>query len=223
MTKNNDIITEWDLSVVYSRFEAWVSEEYGRAAFLDEDMIAFLRAHGSKISNKLIGPNTSPDFKLAWFIKNAQRYDQFVYFDQKYNLGLLFYPASGFDTVPKCALGIDRVVHLSLEGRKGLNSKDKNRYFSKLGEGKKVVGDVKNLPFASDSFNSVFCNVTNLMLPNLKSYSRITKPEGIIIFDSTDFDHYKDSTKESLASHARSQGLIFLEDYQDQLVFKNKK
>lgn len=86
------------------------------------------------------------------------------FLDEKYGLGMFFYPGSGWDKVPKETLGLERVVHLSLEETKG-DTKGKfcmqedvvkYGYFGRLGEGIKVQADFRTCPFKDNVFDSCF-------------------------------------------------------------------
>ncbi len=153
-----------------------------------EDIFTFIKAMGVKVNEKVKGPNATNEFILSWILMKETEYNDFIHLSQKYNLGKLFYVASGSDTLPKDVLGIEKVVHLSIENYFSEELKQKIghgngcTYFSGLGEGIKVIGKAIEPPFADDSFDSTFCNLDFLMSrKHLEKYVRITKKNGLVI------------------------------------------
>lgn len=90
--------------------------------------------------------------------------DFLKFLDKEYGLGLFLYAGSGWDKVPKETLGLERVIHLSLEETKGNKlikdhlPKDvaKHGYFGRLGGGIKVQGDFRKCPFKDEAFGSCY-------------------------------------------------------------------
>ncbi|MBI5064650.1 hypothetical protein HZA97_00300 [Candidatus Woesearchaeota archaeon] len=166
----------------YEQLEDFVGER----EITHRDYFAFLKSLGFDFNEKIQLPLNWPQTRLVWLLTHGFKFDDLTYLNQKYNLGKLLYAASGFDTIPKSVLGVERVVHLSLEGRKGRDSenKDKSTYFEKLGDGTKVVGDSQQMPFAENSFNSIYCNVGFLMKgESLEELIRVTKRKGFLILN----------------------------------------
>lgn len=98
--------------------------------------------------------------------------------DQKYDIHKLYYPGSGFHAVPKEILGIERVVHLSLE---------EVDYFKKLGNGTKVKGDYRKSPFKSRYFDAtlIWGIPPETALEAVDEFLRVTKEDGILIVGSS--------------------------------------
>ena len=102
---------------------------------------------------------------------------------ENYDIGLLYYPGSGFDSVPKDILGIDRVVHVSLEEQNMLAE----NYFSKLGGGMKVRADYRAQIFKETSFDAtlLYGIPMHSAIAALPEFRRVTKPDGLIIVEPT--------------------------------------
>lgn len=198
----------------YEQLEDFVGER----EITHQDYFAFLKSRGFDFSEKIQLPVNWPQRQLLWLLMHGHRYNELAYLDQKYNLGKLLYAASGFDTMLKSVLGLERVVHLSLEGHKGSDpdNKDKSTYFETLGDGKKVIGDTRRTPFADNSFDSIYCNVGFLMEEvGLEEMLRVTKPNGKIILNPQ---------KDRAVSWALiDKRLIALELYKGYYVFRCQK
>ena len=104
-----------------------------------------------------------------------------AYLDQTYGIKKLYYPGSGLDIVPKNTLGIDRVVHLSLE---------ECDYFSKFGEGIKIKGDFRNSGFPDNTFDATLIRRTpyKATKEGIPDFKRVTKKEGLIILETESAD-----------------------------------
>lgn len=98
--------------------------------------------------------------------------------DKRYSIHKLYYPGSGFHAVPKEVLGIERVVHLSLE---------EVEYFKKLGSGVKVKGDYRKAPFKSGYFDAtlVWGIPPETALEAIDEFLRVTKEDGLLIVGSS--------------------------------------
>lgn len=96
------------------------------------------------------------------------------YLDENFDLGMLYYPGSGFHIKPRDTLGENRVTHLSLQPE---------HYFKHLGEGIKVVGDYRNTSFPDNSFDSSL--VWGATHPTIKDavedILRVTKVDGLFV------------------------------------------
>lgn len=103
------------------------------------------------------------------------------YLADEYDIKTFYYPGSGFHQTPKRALGIDKVVHLSLETDCTLLPG--GGYFGLLGKGIKVKGDYRYSPFKDKSFDAVFIYGTPLAstMEALWDYRRVVKDGGLII------------------------------------------
>lgn len=121
--------------------------------------------------------------------------DFLKFLDEQYNLSLFLYAGSGWDKVPKETIGLEKVIHLSLEEIKGDRyGKFKQRedivkqgYFGILGEGLKVQGDFRKCPFKDETFKScyihyVFCNS---VLEAREDITRVLKKDGLLIIAKT--------------------------------------
>ena len=88
----------------------------------------------------------------------------------------MYYPGSGWDSIPKDTLGVERVVHLSLEEIEG-------GYFKKLGHGINIVGDFRNSPFCSNVFDAtlIYGIPPDAVLEAIPEFRRVTKIGGLII------------------------------------------
>lgn len=102
--------------------------------------------------------------------------------DRTYNIHRLYYPGSGFHAIPKEILGIERVIHLSLE---------EVDYFRKLSNGIKVKGDYRKSPFKSEYFNAtlVWCIPPETAFEAIPEFLRVTKKDGLLIVGSSRICH----------------------------------
>lgn len=102
------------------------------------------------------------------------------YLDEKYEIGKLYYPGSGWHITPKEALGKDRVTHLSLEENADFVE---GGYFGMLGEGVKVKGDYRFSPFKDKSFDATLIHdiPRESAIDSLSEFRRVTKEDGLII------------------------------------------
>lgn len=100
--------------------------------------------------------------------------------DEKYGIGKLYYPGSGWHTTPKEALGEGKIVHLSLEENASFVD---GGYFALLGEGIKVKGDYRFSPFKDGSFDATLIHATPMSstMDALSEFRRVTKEDGLII------------------------------------------
>lgn len=103
-------------------------------------------------------------------------YRTLKHLDQNYNIQKVYYPGSGFHKVPKRALGIEKVVHLSKEEIEG-------GYFKNLGEGIKVQGDYMQSPFKDHSFDAtlIWGIPPDTAIISIPEFLRVTKPNGLLI------------------------------------------
>lgn len=143
-----------------------------------------------EVGKTLLGLAKSGDAKIAepgvvlrakMLLSRERKLDGLLkYLDKEYGFKNLYYPGSGMHQTPKNALGIDKVVHLSLEAHKGWPDGD---YFEMLGEGIKVQGDYRHSPFKDKSFDAVFVYGTPLAstIEGLKEYRRVVKDDGLMI------------------------------------------
>lgn len=129
--------------------------------------------------------------------------DFLKFLDKEYGLGLFLYAGSGWDKVPKETLGLERVIHLSLEETKGNDlvkdhlPKDvaKYGYFGRLGEGIKVQGDFRECPFKDRVFGSCYIHYVwyDAVTEAKQDITRVLKENGLVIIAKS--SHKKYSSK----------------------------
>ena len=107
---------------------------------------------------------------------------------QEYDVDLLYYPGSGFDTVARDALGNEHVVHLSAEENQG-----KTPWYYKIKEehdrengvqnpDMNVVGDFRDSPFQDKTFDAVLVKgiPTHYAVDSIDDLSRVLKENGYV-------------------------------------------
>ncbi len=107
------------------------------------------------------------------------QYKFLVWLKRTANTNKVLYAGSGYDNLPKHVLGEDCVIHTSLERYKG----DTQEYYSKLGTGKKVIGENKQLPFGDSTFDTVvfFGLSEDIIAEQIQEASRVIEVGGIIV------------------------------------------
>lgn len=143
-----------------------------------------------EVGKTLLGLAQSSDAKTAetgavlhakMLLSRERKLEELLkYLDKEYGFKTVYYPGSGMHQTPKNALGIDKVVHLSLEAHKGWPD---GGYFEMLGEGIKVQGDYRHSPFKDKSFDAVFVYGTPLAstIEGLGEYRRVVKDDGLMV------------------------------------------
>ena len=121
------------------------------------------------------------------------------YLDENFDLGMLYYPGSGFHIKPRDTLGENRVTHLSLQPE---------HYFKHLGEGIKVVGDYRNTSFPDNSFDMVYTvhvieQVPSLYLKIVKELVRVSS--NIIILIEPSYEFGSNSSKKNIFKKGYTQ------------------
>lgn len=147
------------------------------------DVLAFIEAEVEKD----VAPIAEEDPATAEFLREVMddyrksSYSFFRWIKAEFNPDKVLYPASGFDQMPKIALGEERVVHTSLEEYEP--GEEKERYFEILGKGKKVIADNVVLPFPESTFQAVFLLDSAFMLVREQrdEFIRVLEEGGIII------------------------------------------
>jgi SAM-dependent methyltransferase len=102
------------------------------------------------------------------------------YIDELYKPKFVYYPACGYDKVPKEVFGINNVIHLSLPE----NEPDVH-YLQKLGEGIKLLGNMDDSPLADESVDIIWLNLHGLGLSSntLVDFNRVLKEGGHIVIE----------------------------------------
>jgi len=154
-----------------------VKKEELKLVYTEKDYKQKLYRHPEKQKRiKLISKQIASDF--------------LKFLDQEYCLGLFLYAGSGWDGVPKETLGLERVIHLSLEETKGNKLKYrlpedivKHGYFGRLGEGVKVQGDFRKCPFKGESFGSCYIHLVwhDAVTEAKQDIVRVLKKNGLLI------------------------------------------
>lgn len=99
----------------------------------------------------------------------------------------ILYPAAGADVMPKLAFGEEKVTHTSLEEHIAVETAEQEKYFEELGEGRKVIADNIELPFAKASFQAVILTGSAYEDVGLtpEEIARVLDNEGIIILNQS--------------------------------------
>lgn len=133
--------------------------------------------------------------KRVKLISNQVVSDFLKFLDEEYDLGLFLYAGSGWDKVPKETLGLERVVHLSLEEVKGdkcgkfniIEDVVKHGYFGRLGKGIKVQGDFRKCPFKDKTFGSCYIHyvLCEQVLEAKEDLTKVLDKNGLLIIAKT--------------------------------------
>lgn len=98
---------------------------------------------------------------------------------------LVYYPASGWDTLPKEVFGANNVIHLSLR-----KDEKETGYFEKLGDGIKIFGNMKNSPLADKSVDAIYLNLHGLdsvASESIKDFKRVLKDNGAVFVEGRNY------------------------------------
>jgi hypothetical protein len=107
------------------------------------------------------------------------------YIKSTYLPTIVYYPASGYDSLVKKVFNPTPVIHLSLP-----SDEPSHHYFEKLGDGIKILGTMDNSPLADKSVDVVWINLAGSIQINdeaIKDFERILKPNGIVVIEGINF------------------------------------
>ena len=117
---------------------------------------------------------------------NEKRKIFLEYIKETFNVSLVYYPASGWDALPKEIFGIYNVIHLSLE-----EDENEIHYFEKLGDGIKIFGDMRKSPIADKSIDMIYLNLYDgldiIVCQSLEDFKRVLKNNGIIVVEGRNY------------------------------------
>lgn len=98
------------------------------------------------------------------------------WFDKFYHPSRILYPGSGFDVIPKCVFGEERVVHTSLEDIKD------GVYFPQLGSGQKIIAENSFLPFSDQKFSAaLIIGLAGIDQNQLGEVNRVLVSSGLVV------------------------------------------
>lgn len=149
---------------------------------------------GEEVQKDIV-PILEEDPETAEFLRETMTKDREQVFSflswikRKFNPLSVLYPASGFDVMPKLVFGEETVVHTSLEEYKA----DSKIFLGDLGEGKKVVAKIEDLPFPNSEFQAmVIMGVEcEFIAPRKDELFRVLDEGGVMVLARnilTDFD-----------------------------------
>ncbi|MBI2645346.1 hypothetical protein HYW94_04210 [Candidatus Uhrbacteria bacterium] len=101
-------------------------------------------------------------------------------------IDVAYYPGSGYDVVPRDALGSDRVIHLSLEGQDSYyrmkHTQDDLRGYEK--RDMELVGDYRSSPLKDASVDTVIVKGLPIhsAVQAVPDFKRVMKDDGILLF-----------------------------------------
>ncbi|MBI4272889.1 hypothetical protein HY621_03485 [Candidatus Uhrbacteria bacterium] len=109
---------------------------------------------------------------------------------QEYNVDLLYYPGSGFDTIARDALGREHVIHLSAEDDNGKTpwyfkiKEEHDRENGIQGHDMNVVGDFRDSPFQDKIFDAILVKgiPTHYAIDSVDDLERVLKNDGYVFF-----------------------------------------
>ena len=136
-------------------------------------------------------------YKEVSLDERESTYRFYSWVKETYKPGKILYPASGEDIMPKLAFGKDKVTHTSLEEHIAVETAEQEKYFEELDEGRKVIADNIELPFAKASFQVVILTGSAYEDVGLtaEEIARVLDNEGLIILNQS--QHTTDTKGES--------------------------
>jgi len=111
--------------------------------------------------------------------QNSKKLSYLKYLKQRFNPSLVYYPGSGADIQPKKIFGNYHVIHLSLP-----EHESKAGYLEALGDGIKLLGDMRHSNLADRSVDLIY--LTAYSLPeglidhSIPDFDRVLKPGGYV-------------------------------------------
>ncbi|RJQ37912.1 hypothetical protein C4559_02905 [Candidatus Microgenomates bacterium] len=138
---------------------------------------------------KDVGPIPRREAATAEFIKEimfdyrVSSYFFLKWIDSTFFPESILYPACGHDILPKLVFGTERIIHTSLEGSE--------EYFSRLGDGKKIIANNSALPFRDVCFKAVIiCGVSTKSVSKwMKEFHRVLSKGGVVMIIKSMLDN----------------------------------